>query len=823
MAKFLNKTMFQNKSLYLLYLKESLNDNLTYDLKTVPQIVHYYYPGKQKVSTNETIIPIYFTDWYQREYFWNDDTVRFNLRLELDGNVRWINDLPAGDYNLSLGVLDVGEHEYSIEITQVYNNLRSQRLFNKIWIVDDSNDITESQTYSISSDDLLKHNITLGLDETATSEQMTNNRHGLTSLFEDLHQQGYRKIILPKDSIIRINMQYADETEVVNNEYIAKPILIPTNTTIDLNGSTIKLHPYNDLDFSPNVGGTPAKGGIENFMMVFDDCIDSHLINGTLEGDYFERLENKEEYLDGGNGEHSGCITINGGRYNTLDNITIQKITGYNCQCEKSYSVSAHPPGIGVNMNNTWGDNMGCWDKYPKTDLVRGVEVANDQRLTSDYIDISSLVNYENYFSCGKYLTDYPTTGYYEVLCTFYDENKNYIDDFIAFQSRNVKIPQGAKYIRCTVNGSTFEDCMSAEPDFFLIPPIYSEYNEWNNIEFVDNRTCCNPNRYKHLRIHNCHFTRSGQSITPLAIDAEDGGATMQDLFVDNCSIREYASSQTGDCLAVGGLNFVFENNNNMCFGMRAEVISATIRNNVTGLRNNEISPGWRTRHTIRCYNNDLIGRTPDNKFISLSISNHETVYSQIKIKGCRNINYGSGWEANYEWRKVLTFEDCTDLQMGFYVNHKHNTFYIDSPVVDAVTRTCGSKFDNCLFTCESLETGELELSNCNYGPNIDDIGEFKNCNFNFKNKNFTIKAYLDGAFIKGKFVGCTFETPIKIILPYENNFGDFVFNNCVFNSELTLDLTNTKLQFNNCIFNGINYLNNGYANSEFINCEGAI
>ena len=137
---------------------------LKYDYRTVPQVIHYYYKGKQKVSTSETIIPIYFTDWYQREYYHNDNSLRFNLRLDLDGNVSYINNLPAGDYDLSLGVLDVGEHEYSIEVTQVNNGLRSQRLFNKIWIVDDSNDITEEQTYQIKDVDLNNYNITLNLE-----------------------------------------------------------------------------------------------------------------------------------------------------------------------------------------------------------------------------------------------------------------------------------------------------------------------------------------------------------------------------------------------------------------------------------------------------------------------------------------------------------------------------------------------------------------------------------------------------------------------------------------------------------------------------------
>ena len=135
--------------------------SLIYNVTTVPQVVHYYYPGKQKVSTSETIIPIYFTDWYQREYYYDDDSLNFNIRLEIDGNISYINNLKAGDYNLSLGILDVGEHEYSIEIEDIKHGLKSQRLFNRIWIVDDSNDITESETYNVTLNDLTNNNIRL--------------------------------------------------------------------------------------------------------------------------------------------------------------------------------------------------------------------------------------------------------------------------------------------------------------------------------------------------------------------------------------------------------------------------------------------------------------------------------------------------------------------------------------------------------------------------------------------------------------------------------------------------------------------------------------
>ena len=76
---------------------------------------------------------------------------------------------------------------------------------------------------------------------------------------------------------------------------------------------------------------------------------------------------------------------------------------------------------------------------------------------------------------------------------------------------------------------------------------------------------------------------------------------------------------------------------------------------------------------------------------------------------------------------------------------------------------------------------------------------------------------------MKGYFVGCMFNSPIKIELIYENNLGDIEINKCTFNKKVTLDLRNNcKIKFVNCTFNdGITYLNDGEQNSSFIGCIG--
>ena len=809
MGKFLNNTYLNNRLIFLTHLKESPGqelppditvDDLIYDYTCVPQVATYYYDFKQNISSNEVVIPIYVTDWYQKEYYYNDSSETFTLRVDVDGEVRNIQDIPAGDYNLSLGVLSVGEHYFSIEITDK-RGYRSQRLFNDIWIVDDSYNITSEQTYQITVNDLEHNGITLGLDENATTQQMYNNRVNMTNYLESLHQQGYRKGILPADSVIRVNADFLDADGNVTDT--VKHITIPTNFTLDLNNSTIKLHMYNDTDYG-------EKGQITNLMVTFEDCIDSHLINGTLEGDYFERSVDKEAYINGANGEHSSCIAINGGKYNTVDNITITKITGYSLYCEKG-SVGNHYFEDCSLIGDKWGDNSaGTW--VDNIELIDGVEhefigtTDINKKYTSSFIDLtkikSKLIQYNvEYIRVGKSLSDFPTGHYFEELLTFYDADKNYIDSFIVEESREVRIPSGSQYLRITRLG------LSSDIDSFMISPgSYPRYSEWKNIEFIDNRTCCNPNRYKGLHIYNCNFTRTGQGITPLCIDAEDGGNTMQDLYVDHCSVVEQAEGQTGDFVAVAGSNVVFENNTNMLFGCRSQTRYVTVRNNKfrEGSNSpNEFGTGWRTNHTFRCYDNDFA----DTR---LFMSWHDNYTSQMKFKNCKNMNMPNAHSKPSKGHTI--FESCIDIALTTGTRYDSCKFY-SNRLNDG---TGNSIFNNCEFLPEVGTTNTFELKSPNYGEQLQSIGEYNGCTFKTDINIYTRK---EGAYTNGKFNNCIFEGTVKLKLLYINNLGDFTFSNCIFNKDITIDLTNTKLQFDNCTFNGtINYLNEGMANTEINN-----
>ena len=334
-------TAYLNKKHYNKVLcMESLN-RLRYTPNTIPMISVYYYNSKQTINDNISI-PIYFTDYYQREYYYNDISLKFKLIYEVDGDVRYIENLPAGDFNLEIGKLSEGTHYYSIQV-QDFGGRTSRRIFNDILVVDPSKyEIENSEIYAITDNDLSSYNI--NKNNSSAEDDMINTRVGLTKLFSDKSAQGYRKLILPL-GIYRVNRCIRNGT-VQNNDC---PIIIPSGTTIDMNGSTFKLDGYDDRTYG-------VRAIVENCIVRFVDCVDSHLMNGIVEGNYAERAtmiwSDGSNAIVGSNGEHDNAILISGGEHCTLDNITITQVAGYNV-CT---GLSGDYGSIGVTK---WDDNKG--------------------------------------------------------------------------------------------------------------------------------------------------------------------------------------------------------------------------------------------------------------------------------------------------------------------------------------------------------------------------------------------------------------------------------------------------------------------------------
>lgn len=743
----------------------------------LPYISIYYYNPKPYNDENVTI-PMYFSDFYQSEYNLDNKSLRFKLRYELDGVVNYIENLPAGDFELDLGALTTGKHWFSLQVEDEYGRI-SRRIYHEVLSVDRATyDITSDQVYTITDSDLTQYQI--NKNNSDALEDMINNRVGLTNLFAHLQSRGYRKVVLP-DGIYRINRCLRDGTV----EKKDCPITIPTRLIVDMNGATFKLHPYDDREYG-------NKAQVENLMVRMVDCFDSHLVNGTLEGDFFERRDEltwdlgdgkTENAISGGNGEHNNTFIAYGGEFCSLDNVTIKQTTGYNMTTIQNGNIG------NIQSIKTWFENTAVNDE---------VEITKEGYVTSDFVEISQELLDNHYIVASVWLALGGLTGmYWDMDFHFYNNSKQFIDTIKVYQYTRCRIPEGAKYCKVTLKG-TIADMDNLVLHYMKVPKYFS----CNNCHWIDNRTCANPTQGHHCSIINCDFTRTGQSITPCEIDLEDGWEQLQDLFVKGCIIHENVG--TADVIDNAGINHVYENNVNMNFLIRYRCNGVVIRNN----KNSGISLtiGWMTGNSIRTYGNEFntrfsLGETEKNFWgndkIKLRIKNNKLLLGSVN---CNSPFYEiidndveiTGYTEN------LHLKDCR------VVMSNNNAYMLDNVVMSNCTLGVGGDLTQMKFSFNMMDAKR----------------RFIHCTF--KNKVwFTTHNY----FNSGYWSDCIFDDAVSIDLSKNmtNDMGSIQFNNCTFKSEVSSIIRNEKcyVQFNNCIFEKPPvFLNYGEVNTEFNDCR---
>ena len=756
-----------NIKIVLLYkaIEDTVASSITYK---IPHISYGYWNPKP-YDTEDVVIPLYITDFYQKEYLQDDTSLRFKLRVELDGEITWITDLPAGDYDLNLGVLEKGEHYFTVQVVDE-NGEESGRIANDIWVINaDEYRIKDSETYTVTEDDLAAYNITINLDATATAEQMQNNRVGLSRLFLSIKSQGYRKCVL-LNGIYRVNRTIGMGT--IENG--TTPIDIPSNFTVDMNQSTFKLHPYSDAEYG-NIAG------VENLMVRFKGCINSHLINGILEGDYAERLEN--DWISGGNGEHNNTLYIYGGRYNSIENLKIYQTTGYN---------------VCTGQNGDLGGSVPFGDVTDGIRLVNGEEVQAEGYCTTSFSDLSK--NTSGYIVCSVWL-GYGgiRTGHWDVDFNFYDGNQQFIEKIRCYQYRRCRMPQGAKYIRTVFRG-TAEEVTNIQYHHMDV----ARYCEIKNCEWVDNRTCCAPFQHQHLYMNKCNFTRSGRSITPCEIDLEDGWEQMQDFFLIDSHVLEHVG--TAALIDNCGINHVIER----CTGwnylkMGYRINGMTIRNNTDC--SCDVTTGWMTKNTVRICDNEF------NSIKGSTVDSSHYLYEEMNYKYKNNIVNTTGltyiepyWhiencELNITGiQKYTTIDNCI-------IRIKSGEAYLYEDLI----------YNNCTF---ELYKGDTQTK---FSFDIVDAYRlYNNCIFN--NSVIFANHYY---FNSGVFRDCIFYNDVIIDNTTPTKaMGEIAFINCRFNGSVSADnKDNSQIQFINCEFsNGITY-GNTYAESlcEFIDEEPTV
>ena len=514
-------------------IKKYIYSNNT-NINEVPYISTYYMQPKI-FEGEELTIELYATDWNQSEYL-NDIRHEFELLYKIDEEL-YTKKISSGDNSISIKNLSEGEHIISLQLKDKQNRL-SHTLYHEVLVI---NKNYIPNIYEVTDDDLVRFSI--NKNNSALAEDLSNTHAGLNSLFATKSNEGYDGVLLPT-GIYRIKqIGYPDSEESIGRHDNTHSIKIPSNFTVDLNGSTIKQHVYE---------------GHASLMVSFYNAFDSHLINGTLEGDYLEHITTDTDGKANTNGEHCYCIDFQGNcKYCTLDNLVIKNTTGYT-----TISQSLH-------LGTATGDKT-----LTKGDIINGELVPSEYRKsTINFLDISPIKTKSNYLRASIYLGLSGMVGNSWILdFHFYDENYTFLESIRGFQYRKVLIPNDARYLKLTMHDSELENIDNLTVYDYGKPVNCSIMN----VKYENTRTCgIATAQTDNLLVKNVEFINSGQHITPLPVDLEDGWYGTLDTTFDNISMKDCLFHSV---LVCSGHNTIFEN----CNG---EDMSFTFRGGWNGSR----------------------------------------------------------------------------------------------------------------------------------------------------------------------------------------------------------------------------------------------
>ena len=479
----------------------NITNNLT--STSIPELYIRYFNPKININT-DIIIPYYVSDSTQEEFLRNTNTKSFTTIVKI-GNNTFSQTTNAGEYSINIGSISTTGETYFSIYTIDENGVASVEQFFDILIIDSSYTITSSQTYTMVESDLTKHNIVVG--ESVSNTVAQSNNTGLNNLFNEVKNNGYRKIIM----LNRIYML----------DYHGDKIIPPSEFTVDMNNATFKATQCTDINVANLVD--------------LRDCFDTHVINGNLIGNYdgfdFATTQSTTGYYIPGEG--LAVAEMNGARYSSFENMDMSYSVGYNL-------------GVFGGKDAGYVGTAGSL-KFSNAYYINGNNTVNSDVLsTTDLIDITGLLD-RGEIQCSVYL-NYGglKLNRAELFIHFYNSSNNYMTTVKTRQYQMVKIPNGATQVRVT----GFTTSSTDNSGLSICHTGYSKNCELINIKSHNTRTCAmHPGIYNHLLIKDCTFNRVADEneykVTKLALDFEDGYENGRNLFFINNEVYEGTSALT--------------------------------------------------------------------------------------------------------------------------------------------------------------------------------------------------------------------------------------------------------------------------------------
>ena len=562
--------------------------------------ISVYYIKPTLISGERAKIRWYVTDFDHSLVRFGDTAHRFDVELKLTSDRKsfrlWTRaDVPSGDGEFDLGTLPVGEYFVGLKCRDRLSGLDSHTVWHEFRVVEKKFfDISQSKTLYVDDAALAQYGIrgggdverihpieaegdsrTLpkdfvdkylashqhressihpgyavyvpakngvpvdrafsfrrivydkGYDRAVAATIAEKNSLGLQRLLDDAAAKGFRKVVMKK-GVYRVSHKYT--------------LSLPDRFTFDLGGATLKLNGH---------------AGCSAMMVKLAAVTDSHLVNGTLEGDYYEHdYESKEskasEWVNGFN-----ICSIS--RYSSVENVNCINITGYG-GCVGSGKEGPQPDGVcpykwllGRYVEPTRNGPFAPGSLSHNTGKVDG---QNKDQWVSAFIDVSSQVKW-NYLQIGRF-GGYQGTkmngwGY---AAAFYDSSTNFISGEIAHQFRHVLIPANAKFLRISVGATNAAHA--------------AEIGAIQTLKWPRNCSieCCRfdrcravglaPNHMSNFLFAENEVSHSGESLATCAFDAEDGWDCMQDVLLLN---NYFHDNPNNEILTCAGMNFQFVGN----------------------------------------------------------------------------------------------------------------------------------------------------------------------------------------------------------------------------------------------------------------------
>ena len=544
-----------------------------------PYVSTYYV--KPTVTPDENVkVSFYVTDFEQSLVRFLDDSHTFTAFLEYrlkggESKTVTLENLKSGDHAFNLGKFPVGAYEFRIWVKD-QEGRESHRVIHDFRVMTAADlAIPADKVYKMTEADLAAYGIRNDGDfekivfvETNGTEKVVKDRRadapgytvtvpmdektgkfpwqafkkakvaydkdydrarveadavttveGIQKLIDDKATNGFRKVVM-LPGVYRVSA--------------TKRIELPDFFTLDLGGAVIKENAFT---------------GASSLMVKLGSTIDSHLVNGTLEGDYWTH-----DYAGSPNGsEWCSGVEIGGDSwYSSVENVKVADISGYGGQ-------------NGISKDKK-GDLMFFYEYLPKfapggLDAATGEVDTNDTyRFTTDFkslekilaqgrtrLQVSKVLGYQ-----GRATRSWQTT------VAWYDAEKKFISAETSWQYREMWIPAGAQFVRVSVED---ESEKAANDSGLRLTAMRIPVNCAVKACTFDLCRCVGyaASAMKNFLFEGNFFTRSGESAARCAFDAEDGWDQMQDVYFYGNVFRD--NPLNNSILTCAGHNFILEKN----------------------------------------------------------------------------------------------------------------------------------------------------------------------------------------------------------------------------------------------------------------------